>query len=168
MEIPEWLKGLTSWTSSAATTAGEWRETVATMAGKWSDALVAGAKRIVAESRRIDEEGTPLRGAIRMAREATNALVADAYRKYVETRATTETHLADVAAHTLWLQDLAAKAEETRQAKPEILVAAATLSTAALSVFASRTRLITNTLGAALATSAAVYGSKWWQDRPRP
>lgn len=150
---------------------------------------VRGARGLIRESERIDNEGTALRSLIKATREQVNATTVATYVTCSDISGRAETHLLQLREQTAWLIDAAvpfpllrgnlpttqrqAKADETRRNKPEVLVGAATLLTAAFSALGvcpyvclrargdagSRRRLIGNTLSAAIATS--VQPSSW-------
>lgn len=117
------------------------------------EALVDGARYVVKESNRIDEEGTPLRGMFRVMREHINGLVTKGYGAYVDLSESSEAHLGYLRQHSTWLIDSVEKIDETRRNKPEVLVASATALTAFFSAFGSR--LIRNTIGMAILSSVS-------------
>ncbi|KAJ8599977.1 hypothetical protein CTAYLR_010577 [Chrysophaeum taylorii] len=162
VELPAWLKETLSMVPSPSGVS----EQVGASLGVWRSWLVRGARAIIAENRRIDEDGTPLRGYIRFVREGWNASIAATYTKFVEASSAADAGLTELSARTVFLQDAAAKVNETRQHKPEVVVGASTVLAVALSLLGTRRRLIRNGVATAAATSAVVYGSLWWEKRP--
>jgi len=73
--------------------------------------------------------------------------------------------LGTIRSETAWLASAASKANETRKAKPEVVVGGATAAAAIVSVLLSRRRLLTNVVTVGCGTAAAVYGSLWYENR---
>lgn len=137
-----------------------------TTAQQWTyGSIIEGLRFVVAENRKLDDQGTPLRGIFRSCRLAMNDVIEMSYGTFVDAKAFTETHVTEIQRRTAFLADAAKKVDDTRKNKPEILVGSLTAAAVGLSLFASRRRIIINGLSAFVVSSTAVYGSIWYHHK---
>lgn len=69
------------------------------------DSFVRGARGMVRESQRIDEEGTPLRDIFRVIREGVNATTIETYRKCAHISSAADARLVELRQQTVWIAD---------------------------------------------------------------
>ena len=140
--------------------------------------VVSGLRFVVGASRKIDEEGTPLRGVFRSGRLCVNDVIGRSFFFYEDLRTRSAEAAAAVKRRTLFVDDALSAADDARHNKPEILVASFSATALALSFLTRRRRIILNTTSAAVASAAFVYGScvfflslltfqsrLWWEKR---
>lgn len=73
--------------------------------GWMRDGFVRGARGMVRESRRIEEEGTPLRDIFRFMRERVNETTIETYDKCAHISSIADARLVELRKQTVWLVD---------------------------------------------------------------
>ena len=140
-------------------------ETVTPVTSAVSESTFNAARGAVVASRKVEDEGTPLRSGVRAARLAWNGAVGAAHGATAGVAADVSGFATLARARLSPLDPWAAHADELRKSRPELLVLAVAAPVAALSAVAGRGKLavVRNGFACAVAATGAVAASKFWE-----
>ena len=141
--------------------------TVSPVTSQVSSTVFDASRGAVTASRKVDEEGTPVRSGIKGAREAINSTVASMLSARSDATARVDGLVSLARDRLSPLEPWAAHADELRKSRPELLVACVAAPVVLLTAIAGRGKLgvLRNGLFCGLAASAAVACSKLYERR---
>ena len=124
-----------------------------------------GARTVVETSRKVEEEGTPMRRGIKVVRESANDAIRKAHGSATDAAGQVDGMVTLVRSRLAPLDPIAAHADELRKSRPEALVGLITAPVVLLSVFGGKVAMARNGLSCACAAGLAVYGATFWEQR---
>jgi len=140
-------------------------ETVGPVTSAVSDTTFNAARGAVVASRKVDDEGTPLRSGVRAVRLAWNGAVGSLHGATAGATDGVAGFATLARARLSPLEPWAAHADELRKSRPELLVAAVAAPVALLSAALGRGKLAAarNGFACAAAAGSAVLAAKFWE-----
>ncbi|KAJ1445723.1 hypothetical protein M885DRAFT_549041 [Pelagophyceae sp. CCMP2097] len=151
MELPGWVGEAVAKAKAGASLAGT--------------TCFDGIRTAVVTVRKLEEDGTPIRDAVKVVRLGTNAALGRASEAFEGVSVQRATAMNGVTEKTAFIKPYFESANNVRKNQPELIVLGCTLPLIFLSLPFGRKRVVLNTLYAGGASSAAVYGARWWETR---
>ena len=140
------------------------KASVAGVTDKIGASAFTASRSAVEASRKIDDEGTPLRAGIGFLRESLNGFLAKGHGAATSASAEVDGMVSVVRAR---VAPAVAHANQLRKSRPELLVGAITAPVLLLSVFGGKIAMVRNGLSCAVASGMAVYGLNFWDQRDK-
>ena len=144
------------------------KASVAGVTDKIGASAFTASRSAVEVSRKIDDEGTPLRAGIGFLRESLNGFLAKGHGAATSASAEVDGMVSVVRARVApAVAPAVAHANQLRKSRPELLVGAITAPVLLLSVFGGKIAMVRNGLSCAVASGMAVYGLNFWDQRDK-